>query len=206
MAWITYRSGSRLVRGNGFLALSDVKSDLCDSAPRCRITHIYAYILTIRATAETLRSRIVIRSLNLYNDSVTPREKLRWCHAKLYKSNSHKASLTWNKRKEKWVLSGVSSLFTPQTAGKLVESSVVVYTGSLWADWQDRPAHHLSFFFFLNAQLCTFVLFFFFPSGRHAAAYTDAAPKCCHTGAGPPNRYKITAWSYQCHVSQRKGK
>lgn len=41
-----------------------------------------------------------------------------------------------------------------------------------------------------------------FLTGRPAAVDPHASPKCCHTGAGPPNRYEITRWSYQWRVSQ----
>lgn len=82
-----------------------------------------------------------------------------------------------------YFLSHTSSLFTPQTAE--AGGNILVYSDSLWSDGQDGPADR----FF--PHLTTFIM----PSssGGHAAADTDASPKCRHTGAGPPNRYKITA-------------
>lgn len=88
------------------------------------------------------------------------------------------------------LLSGISFLFTPQTAAgwwKMLLLSFRLAVGRWTGDQR--------WFFFnsLHASFC---------SGRPAAADTDASSKCCHSGARPPNRYKIRTWSYQCHVSQ----
>lgn len=40
-------------------------------------------------------------------------------------------------------------------------------------------------------------------AGGHAAVDTYASAKCCHTGSGPPNRYKITSRSYQRPAPQQ---
>lgn len=90
---------------------------------------------------------------------------------------------------------------------QLMESfAVVIYSSWLSAGRRDSPDDHFIMFFggwgrvfFSLSFLC-----FLFSLGIPTAVDTDASPKCCHSGAGPPDRYKITTWSYQCHVSQQQ--
>lgn len=116
-------------------------------------------------------------------------------HMKNIKSNLHKAFLTW---KNKTFLSDRYQLFIYITNCRRLVESLLSFIHVHWGRQTGRSSRSLEGFFLLNSSRL------FSSSGRPAAVDTDASPKCCHSGAGPPNRYEITTRPYQCHVSQQQ--